>query len=552
MATKLEALTIAELTTYPNGTTVKTWGSYRAETSGTAYRLCNYLSPASPAAHTPRACGDRLTLSRATARIDKTTLPADSANFIEAGSQVQFSLAPTYTSVGGSISDTIIIVDTLPIGAEYVAGSALQNGTALAPIVTGNLSIGQTLTWNLGVLTVNTAIAPITFAMSTPSYTADGTTLANVARIDTDTDVSSAAQRSDTRSVIVTSPPSMIMGKSVTVGGVDPDTAIEFSINYDNETSSSLTVIDVIDILPYNGDGRFPSSSFSGGVGLDSVTTQSNNALFYISKDAPTSLDPDPQDSTNTLATGSAHWCPLTAAHGFNAAAVPSSGGGSGLCPASFAAVTAVRIVDQQALAPAASRSFTVELDLSGNVGGDIYTNQAQGTADGVLFSPQTPFASTTIMGYGLLQGSKTVEVWDPDGTGLYAVPGNEVIYTIFVQNTGDGPVDSGSILIIDSFPDELEFWNGDIDAGGPDNFPGTAPVGFEQLVGTGVSFNPATDIAYSTSTTKPANYAACTSIAADGTFRPDINFICVNPKGVLDDGTPDPKIGISIRARIK
>ena len=49
-------------------------------------------------------------------------------------------------------------------------------------------------------------------------------------------------------------------------------------------------------------------------------------------------------------------------------------------------------------------------------------------------------------------------------------VPGNDVIYTIEFTNTGDGPTDAGSVLLIDAMPSEIEFYNGDIDDGGPEN----------------------------------------------------------------------------------
>ncbi len=551
LATNLKAKSNAALNGVPNGTIFKTWGSYRAETTGTNWRDCAYYSPAG-SGHATKSCGDRLFLSRATARIDKTTLPNDATDFIEAGGQVQFKLAPTFTSAGGSISDQVSIVDTLAPGLEYVSGSATQNGANLTPTVTGNVNTGQTLTWNLGTLPVNTIIAPILYTVTTPSYTPNGTNLTNTARIDASVDNSSPQQRSDTRTILVTSPPNMIMGKNVTIPGGATNTPIEYEISYQNGTNVSYNRVDVVDILPYNGDGRFPNSQFTGSVGLAQLTTQSNTAQFYISKDAPATLNPDPQHSSNALTTGSAHWCPLSASHTFNPAAVPSSGGSSTQCPSSFAQVTAVRIVDTEPLPANATRRFTVKLALSGNTGGDVYTNQAQGTADAITLSPQSPYASTTIIGNASLQVTKTVAMWDPNNQGLYAVPGNEVLYTILIENSGDGPVDANTIEFMDKFPTELEFWNGDIDAGGPDSFPGASPVGFIQLVGSGMTFTPATDLRYSTSSTQPTSFAACTPMTIDNSYKGNIRYICLNPKGVLNDGNPHPKITFGLRARIK
>ena len=142
--------------------------------------------------------------------------------------------------------------------------------------------------------------------------------------------------------------------------------------------------------------------------------------------------------------------------------------------------------------------------------------------------------------------------IWDPSNQGLYAIPGNEVIYTFTVKNVGDGDVDQNSMILIDGLPPEIEFWNGDIDAGGPDIFPGTDRVGFVQTIGSGVTFNETTDLRFKTGSTPPTDFSQCTAFAGDATFRPDLTHICLNPKGLLSYGDPDPTIQLSLRARIK
>ena len=150
------------------------------------------------------------------------------------------------------------------------------------------------------------------------------------------------------------------------------------------------------------------------------------------------------------------------------------------------------------------------------------------------------------------LQADKTVAVYDPASTGLYALPGNDVIYSISISNAGNGAADTDSIELIDSLPSDIEFWNGDIDAGGPDTYPGTDPVGFTQPAGTGMSLTYGTDIRFGTGGTAPADFSACTAVAQDNTYRPDLTYICFNPKGTLAAGDPDPEIELSFRARIK
>ena len=553
IATSLQAYDAVNIpSSVPNGTLLKTWGAYRAQTGEVDYRDCNYIARTASETHSRNSCGDRLILSRATARLAKTTLPGDTANFLEAGGMVQFRLTPTFTSIGGSINDNVFIVDTLPINASYVPGSATQNGVAFEPIIAGSPASGQTLTWDLGTLAVNVPIDPIDFSMTTSGLTPNGTLMTNTGRIDAISDISTAAQRSDERTVTVTSPSAMVMDKVVSIGGVETDMPIEYTISYLNGTSTNFNVVDVIDVLPYVGDGRFPASNFGGTIALGQLTTQSSSAQFYVTKQSSASLESDPNDTSNDLLSGSTPWCQMTAAHILNPSATPSSGGSSALCPQTGQEVKGVRLIDTQVLIPSASRSFTLGLILFGNASNDVYTNRAQGTSDGIALSPLSPYASTSVIGFGELAGNKVVEVWDPNNEGLYAIPGNEIIYTILVENTGTGPIDSGSIFLVDNLPAEIEFWNGDIDAGGANNFPVTAAVGFEQVSGTGVIFNPATDLGYSSAAAAPTDFSQCTFTPLDGTFRADFNYICFQPQGSLGNGTPTPKIAFSFRARLK
>lgn len=146
------------------------------------------------------------------------------------------------------------------------------------------------------------------------------------------------------------------------------------------------------------------------------------------------------------------------------------------------------------------------------------------------------------------LQASKSVAVFDPNNEGLYALPGNDVIYTITATNEGTGAADTDSMELIDTLPPEIEIWNGDIDDAGPE----TNPVAFSQTGGAGLTFNYATDVRYSTAATKPADFDACTAFTPDNNYRPDFNFICFNPKGSMAAGDPDPTFSVSFRARIE
>ncbi len=143
------------------------------------------------------------------------------------------------------------------------------------------------------------------------------------------------------------------------------------------------------------------------------------------------------------------------------------------------------------------------------------------------------------------MEASKTVDLYTGNGA-THMLPGSDVIYSITVENTGSGTVDEDTIVLIDAMPPELSFYNGDIDDGGPQT---QAVI----LIDTdsGLTLGPA-DVTFSKSATKPANFAACTDSAISG-YDPDVTFICLAPKGEMEEGTITPSsFTIQFRAMVK
>ena len=152
---------------------------------------------------------------------------------------------------------------------------------------------------------------------------------------------------------------------------------------------------------------------------------------------------------------------------------------------------------------------------------------------------------SITIASMPILSLTKTSAVYDPGNAGLFATPGNNLLYTITLTNAGAGPADADSIFLVDSLPVELEFYNGDVDGPGP----ATDPVYFTQN-SAGLTFNPATDLKYSNQIAQPANMAACNYTPVVG-YDPNIRYVCINPKGAMLSGNPSPTFSAEFRARI-
>lgn len=140
----------------------------------------------------------------------------------------------------------------------------------------------------------------------------------------------------------------------------------------------------------------------------------------------------------------------------------------------------------------------------------------------------------------------KTTQVYDPLALDLMAVPGNDIVYTLTVTNTGAGSADPDTIFLVDTLPGEVTFYNGDAN----DDAPGTDPVIFVDS-GSGLTFNYATDIAYSSSATMPPDWASCNHTPSPG-YDPLVRHVCIRPGGSMLAGSPDPAFSIWFRTRIE
>ncbi|PHR61938.1 MAG: hypothetical protein COA43_01840 [Robiginitomaculum sp.] len=150
------------------------------------------------------------------------------------------------------------------------------------------------------------------------------------------------------------------------------------------------------------------------------------------------------------------------------------------------------------------------------------------------------------VCGSATLNAVKSVEIYDPNSEGLYALPGNDITHILTVTNTGAGLADNDSISLIDKISPEVEFYNGDFDGAGPE----THPVVFSDS-SSALTFTYATDVGYWNGASAPANFAACTYTPSAG-YDPNVTYVCYNPKGAMARGDPDPSFIVKYRARIK
>ena len=410
--------------TDPNGTLLTHMATYRSTLTNGDWRECGYDPGAFPTpAQVANACGDRLTLTRSLARVTKTTVPDDFVDVVQAGGTIRYNLAPNFTSVN-EVSDNLTVIDELPAGVAYATNSAVWNGIPFEPTVTGTEATGQTLTWDLGVWDANDPIPELEFDVRVPITTSNATILDNSATIIAVTDGSSVEQRSDFRRVTVSSPSSIILAKNTDTPQKDQNELFRFNMEYYNGTPNDVATVDIIDILPFNGDNRTPASSFSGSYVINPITFETTNGTAYYTNLAPELIANDPQDDSNDLATGSTQWCTFAQ---FNSAG----------CPSGFADVNAFRLIDNNILPANQSRTLMVELNTNGNFGGEVYTNIAQVTGQGVGLSAYSPYATTRVIEAPQLGLAKNLTTQN----------GENLDFTFVVENLGNTHLQSLNII---------------------------------------------------------------------------------------------------------
>lgn len=140
----------------------------------------------------------------------------------------------------------------------------------------------------------------------------------------------------------------------------------------------------------------------------------------------------------------------------------------------------------------------------------------------------------------------KSVAAFDPSlsGADVFALPGNDVVYTFEIENSGNGPIDADSLFLVDALPAELIFYNDDLD--GPSG-PESASVPFTQT-GSGLSFDPTLHVGFTAGSTPPASFADCTYVPSAG-YDATITHVCIQPSGTLDVGD---QATFKFRAQIK
>ncbi|MEM8615680.1 MAG: hypothetical protein AAGF20_01980, partial [Pseudomonadota bacterium] len=127
-----------------------------------------------------------------------------------------------------------------------------------------------------------------------------------------------------------------------------------------------------------------------------------------------------------------------------------------------------------------------------------------------------------------------------------YAIPGSDVLYTFTVESGGTAPIDDGSVFLTDTLGSETIFYNADLDGPGPE----TSAVAFEAR-NSGLSFDPSTDLGFSSASAKPTAFSQCTYTPSPG-YDASVRHICFAPKGRLKAGSLEANTDFTLQYRVR
>ncbi|MDO4724602.1 MAG: SdrD B-like domain-containing protein [Comamonadaceae bacterium] len=343
-----------------------------------------------------------LTYSRVTKSVKGHTNVND-LPVISAGDQVRYVLQPRFSTQMPQVDATYTVTDILPPGLSYVAGSATVAGAAREPVVQADTPAAgfTTLTWNLGTKTPflgtdnsdGAKLEAIEFSAQVAVTAAANSTLRNYTAVSgganddqADCTFSSAAPigygncpKAAHTDILVQVPARVSLSKTLAsgAGAIQPGQNFQYRIAYSSDLPvAAEDVPDLIDILPYEGDGQDDAArSFTGrnpatvmqpgAYRLTQVDVAHGEAVYYTSR-APGEIHNNPRDLSNAIPGGATKWCLATEL-------------GTAGCPDAIGSATAVRINPPAGMTMAAGQQYPVMLHFATNPAiarqGDIYNN---------------------------------------------------------------------------------------------------------------------------------------------------------------------------------
>jgi SdrD B-like domain len=283
-----------------------------------------------------------------------------------AGQILEWDITPSIEIAVIKNSTWVAVTDTIPATMSYIPNSATKAPSS----VTVNGDGTTTIVWNFQVTNVGQYTAndltPLKYQTQVKLSAPIGNTINTVRTTSPDL----VGNKEANLTINLQPNNGFVINNYTTTPNIHTGDPIEYVINYYNASLTNLNQTDIIDILPHQGDGRSPSTNYSGTAYFDSITTYNSEEVLYT-KDTPWLLNSDPQHPSNQLG-GFVAWC------------TSFSGGG---CPSSALQVSAVRIKGGLFPINSSVRSAVIKLNTNGNVEGNTYTNRLGGSASDLALS---------------------------------------------------------------------------------------------------------------------------------------------------------------------
>ena len=176
------------------------------------------------------------------------------------------------------------ITTTLPKELTYIQGTAKQGTNVIDVAVTENGDGTSTLVFNLYGCKVNETIEPITFETHIDEETPNGTSLPLTAVIQEiisdgeDSRIGNTREEARTAntSIQIVNLASYSLYKTTDTPLIEVNGKGKFTVTAANRTDDDLTTFQLLDILPYNGDGR--GTNYSGTYTVEKIELKATNA----------------------------------------------------------------------------------------------------------------------------------------------------------------------------------------------------------------------------------------------------------------------------------
>lgn len=285
--------------------------------------------------------------------------------------EAEFKITPSLSNnklEAGSISGVKVkITDTLPKGLTYKQGSSNID----EPTVTENADGTTTLVWYIDNCSVNNEIEPIIYKAQIDETTKNGVQYLTTTQIEevlqsgqtSDIGTSPLTARKSTNTIQIVNLATYNLYKTTNTPLIEVNGTGKFKVTAVNITDNDVTDFQLLDILPYNEDGR--GTSYDGTYQVKKITLKQidsntgdtlpiTNLNLYKTSDDSTK---EASCKDENFAEG-ASWTQVTSGQAINEEIVGYAVKGT--------------------LSRHAKLEIEIEIETDGNKPGDLYENQAQ------------------------------------------------------------------------------------------------------------------------------------------------------------------------------